>query len=54
MNKYVITTPEGHQIAIEVPIGTAFGDPGTYPVLSKSIAAGLLAAYQTYPPQAEV
>jgi hypothetical protein len=51
--KYVVTTPEGHQIAIEVPVGVQFGDPGTFTSLSQSIAAGLLDAYRTYPPQAE-
>lgn len=54
MNKHVITTPEGHHIAIEVPLGARFGDPATYPELAKAIAAGLLAAYKTYPPAAEV
>lgn len=54
MNKHVITTPEGHQIAIEVPTGTRFGDPATYPELAKAIAAGLLAAYESFPPKAEV
>lgn len=52
--KYVITTPEGHHIAIEVPLGVSFGDPGTYPALSKAIAAGLLAAHDRFPPQPEV
>jgi hypothetical protein len=51
--KYVITTPEGYQISIEVPVGVQFGDPGTYAALSRSIAAGILDAYRTYPPQAE-
>lgn len=54
MNQHVITTPEGHHIAIEVPLGARFGDPATYPALSQAIAAGLLAAYETYPPQASV
>jgi hypothetical protein len=43
-----------HQIAIELPIGTTFGDPGTRAELAKNIADGLLAAYQTYPPAASV
>lgn len=49
-----VVTVGQHQIAIELPIGTLFGDPGTRAALAKNIADGLLAAYQTYPPAASV
>lgn len=54
LNKHVISTPCGHHIAISVPLGVNFGDPGKRQELAKILADGLLAAYETYPPRAEV
>lgn len=52
--KATVTTPCGHHIAIELPLGVTYGDPGKRQELAKVIADGLLAAYETYPPRAEV
>lgn len=41
-----------HNIAIELRPGVIFGNPDEFPGLAKDIAAGLLDAYRTTPPQA--
>jgi hypothetical protein len=41
-----------HNIAIELRPGVIFGNPDEYEGLAKDIAAGLLDAYRTNPPQA--
>lgn len=41
-----------HNIAVELRPGVIFGNPDEYEALAKDIAAGLLDAYRTNPPQA--